>query len=618
MPSSARLSAALSPSSSTITIGTEESVTKVIAFDTETRGLDWFDERQRAFLATTADGQQEWAYDLSDPAQVADFVAQLEAADILVAHNLSFDVHHVREAIGLDILTLGAELHDTDTMSRLLFPAGQRGQERGGHGLKHLATIYLDPHADAEEEAINELAKTLGYKNGIKPSMSHPHGEPWLAYYDVWRAYPLAMEAYAVKDARYTYDLYQMFRPMLEGNERLLTVYDLEMQVAPVLIEAERLGTAVDSEQVEALRQHYSEREKTLRADLERELGENALGGEGSEAALEEALLGMGVPLHRKTKTGKLSTNKYALQEFEDDFPVLQTLEEYRQATKFLGTYLAPMRGRTVVHPSFIQVGAWTGRMSCRRPNMQNIPVKAGPEVRSVFVARPGHKLIVSDYDSIEVRLLAYYLGSEGESYRELIREGHDPHAYMAAQIHGGTMADFLKGTPGEKERAIAKNTMFAITYGAGGPRVADMNKIEIPEARALIKTIKESLPGYYRLMRRIKNKIELNGYVQTIAGRTQPVDREKSYVGLNALIQGSAADIMKAGLLRAADALKPFGGSVLLVVHDEVVSEVPAAVADAALAAQNDALTSAGEDFNLDPPLLASGKVVDTYGEAK
>jgi DNA polymerase-1 len=592
-------------------------VSKVIAFDTETRGLDWFDERQRAFLATTADADGEWAYDLSDSEQVEAFTRQIRAADILVAHNLSFDVHHVREATGLDILTLGKELHDTDTMSRLLFPGGQRGAERGGHGLKNLARVYLDPHADAEEEAIDELAKSLGYKNGIKPAASF-RGGPWLAYYDVWRAYPTALEAYAVKDARYTYDLYQMFRPLLDQDERLSQVYDLEMQVAPVLIEAERLGTAIDPEQVEALRQMYLEREVTLRDTLERELGENALGGEGSEAALEEALLGMGVPLHRKTQTGKLSTNKFALQEFEDAFPVLQTLEEYRQATKFLGTYIEPMRGRTVVHPSFIQVGAWTGRMSCRRPNMQNIPVKAGPEVRSVFVARPGHKLVVSDYDSIEVRLLAYYLGETGEAYRELIRAGHDPHAYMAAQIHGGRMEDFLKGTLGEKERAVAKNTMFAITYGAGGPRVADMNKISVTEARALIKTIKDSLPGYHRLMSRIKNKIKLNGYVQTIAGRMQPVDREKSYVGLNALIQGSAADIMKAGLLRVNEALKPFGGRVLLVVHDEVVSEVPADRAAEALAAQNAALRMAGEAFGLDPSLEASGKVVDTYGEAK
>lgn len=590
---------------------------KVIAFDTETRGLDWFDPEQRAFLATTADGDNEWAYDLSDPEEVAVFIAQLRGADTLVAHNLSFDVHHVREATGLDILALDAELHDTDLMSRLLFPAGQR-YERGGHALKTLARIYLDPHADAEEEAIDELARTLNYKGGIKPPASFPYGTPWLAYYDVFRAYPAALRAYAIKDARYTYDLFDRFLPQVQAREDLLRLYELEQQVAPILIEAERTGTAVNAERVGSLRSEYEVRETALRAELADTLGETALGGPGSEAALEEALLTMGVPLHRKTDSGKLSTNQYALQEFEDDFPILQTLAEHRQAQKFLSTYIGPMVGRTVVHPSFMQVGAWTGRMSCRRPNMQNVPVKSGPEVRSVFVARPGHKLIVSDYDSIEVRLLAYYLGAEGETYRQLIRDGHDPHAYMAAQIHGGTMQDFLKGSVGEAERALAKNTMFAITYGAGGPRVSDMNKISIPEARALIRTIKESLPGYHRLMRRIKTKIEMHGHVTTIAGRTQPVDRSKSYVGLNALIQGSAADIMKVGLVEVEHALGPYRGKVLLVVHDEIVSEVRTDMAVPALAAQNAALEHAGEIYGLDPALSATGKIVDNYGEAK
>lgn len=246
---------------------------------------------------------------------------------------------------------------------------------------------------------------------------------------------------------------------------------------------------------------------------------------------------------------------------------------------------------------------------------MQNIPVRAGSEVRDVFVARPGRRYVVSDYDSIEVRLLAHYLGSRGESYRQLIRDGHDPHAYMAAQIHGGEMADFVKGSAGEKERAIAKNTMFAITYGAGAPRVADMNNIEKAAARELIRVIKEGLPGYHRLMQRLKQKVATVGYIQTIGGRMSPIKREKSYVALNAVIQGSAADIMKYGLVAVAEALAPIGWRPLLVVHDEVISEGPEESAEQALALQNEAMASA---YALDPPLLVSGKIVERYGEAK
>ena len=106
-----------------------------------------------------------------------------------------------------------------------------------------------------------------------------------------------------------------------------------------------------------------------------------------------------------------------------------------------------------------------------------------------------------------------------------------------------------------------------------------------------------------------------MHGHVETIGGRFQPVNRDKWYVALNAIIQGSAADIMKMGLVEVAEALAPLGWRPLLVVHDEVVSEGPAESAEQALAAQNEALIRA---FDLDPPLEVGGKIVERYGEAK
>ena len=387
------------------------------------------------------------------------------------------------------------------------------------------------------------------------------------------------------------------------------------------------------------LHREYEDRAQALREELAAELGEEALGGPGSEAALLEALLGLGVPLHRTTPTsGELSTSVFALQEFEDDFPILQKLSEYRQVEKFLSTYLGPMRGREVVHTSFRQIGAWTGRMSSARPNMQNIPKRAGVEVRSVFVPREGHSFVVLDYESIEVRLLAWYLNDPG--YRQLISDGLDPHAWMADQIWGGGMESYSKDSA---ERKDAKNTLFAITYGAGGRRITDMLKLDpgpyydeshpairaareqgrfwpqpgpqYREARALIRKIKDALPGYKQLNARIRNKIESVGHVNTIIGRKNPVNRDKAYVGLNALIQGSAADIMKQGLVNVAHAVDQFGGVPLLVVHDEVVVEVPTEQAEACAQAMENALCSA---YPLDPPLSVEGGIVHSnYAEA-
>jgi DNA polymerase I-like protein with 3'-5' exonuclease and polymerase domains len=153
-------------------------------------------------------------------------------------------------------------------------------------------------------------------------------------------------------------------------------------------------------------------------------------------------LLDHGVPLHRRVKSCDhgdagcscpFTTNKFALQEFASDFPVIAALQQYRTAGKFLSTYLNPMDERDVVHPSFWPVGAWTGRMSCTRPNLQNIPVRGegSGELREMFVPRPGHCFVVSDYDQIELRLLAHYLHSD--SFKEKIERGDDVFAELAA-----------------------------------------------------------------------------------------------------------------------------------------------------------------------------------------
>src|ERR1035437_3554835 len=110
-------------------------------------------------------------------------------------------------------------------------------------------------------------------------------------------------------------------------------------------------------------------------------------------------------------------------------------------------------------------------------------------------------------------------------------------------------------------------------------------------DAGSIISKIKGSLPGYYKLSKRIRTKIEDVGYVNTIMGRKNPVSKDKAYVGMNALIQGSAADIMKQGLVNVAADVAPVGGIPLLVVHDEVLVEVPTEHAEEALARIEDAM---------------------------
>lgn len=267
---------------------------------------------------------------------------------------------------------------------------------------------------------------------------------------------------------------------------------------------------------------------------------------------------------------------------------------------------------------------------------MQNLPSRAGTEIREVFVPRPGHAFVVADYESIEVRLLAYYLNDEEFSAK--IDAGWDAHAWMAAQIWGGTEEDYAKGSPGADRRALAKNMLFAITYGAGGGRLADMllaaGESSMPtqhvqrkgppwcscEACQMAFKIKGALPGYWDLAgrrdSRVRTKVQMDGYVTTLMGRKQVVDPHKSYVGLNALIQGSAADVMKQGLVNVAEAVDPYYATPLLVVHDEVVVECPLEFVEFVQRATENAMIRAAD---ITPSLSVSSCIVyDNYASAK
>jgi DNA polymerase I len=622
----------------------------IIAFDTETKGFSWWAD-ETAFIATSANAEREFCFNLSFEIDREDFKQQLRDADLIVAHNLSFDVHQVRATLGFDILTeTAAELHDTDLMARVLWPEGEYG-EHGGFGLKNLAKVFLDPNADVDEDGIKQAAKDIGLRSLRKTG----------AYYDVWRAYPDVMEKYAKSDARYTYDLFQLLLKDYAKHEQRARIYDLEREVAPLVIQAEARGTRLNPPAVKRLQKQYLREQKALHKSLAAQLGDEALGGEGSEEALAEALLKNGVPLTERTETGKLAMHQGVFNRLAAEYPVVGELQDYRHVSKFLSTYIEPMLGRDVVHPNFRQIGAWTGRMSCMRPNMQNIPVRAGSEVRECFVARPGHKLVVIDFEQIEARVVAYYLGPQGQAWRDLINSGEDVHAHMAADLAnegvepwtsapvelprpahltkpGYTPDDFDKHGPNGRLRSNARHTLFAILYGAGAVKIC--NQLGLPtgppltekdwvvqkgykqagepsgaQGKAIINAVKRNIPGYNAFAKRVRNKIEAHGYVTTMLGRHQAVARDKGYVGIAALAQGTAADVLKYAIAAAASVYEKHGGHMILFVHDEIVAEVPEANAEACLAEARAVMEAV---VPCDPPFLTDGVICDNYGEAK
>ena len=583
-----------------------EGVCYTIALDTETTGFQWHGE-DRPFLATVSDYDRDWLYylPLSEDDDVPDQQDQLRAAileaDALIFHNATFDILMLVAAgvVSLDEI-LDKEIHDTEILARVV------NSREPNYRLKSLAAKYVDAAAADEQDAVKDVLVSMGLIR--KPDQrSIPDG----AYYQAWRSAPTVLEEYAIKDTRITYDLFYALRE--RASEDDLRVYEMERSLIPIFAHMEYWGIGIDEDRVaDLLGLHTVEWE--LSRERLHEYNDNEPFDPNSRDELLPYLEGLGINLTAKTDSGEIRVDKGVLARYTDE-PGVQELLDYRAHEKLLTTYLRPLHGSDVAHPRFIQIGAWTGRMSCRTPNFQNIPVRSGPEMRSMIVPRPGNVFAVADFSSIELRILAYYMNDDG--LWDIINNG-DPFIWLGSEIYVTTDVEQWPTT-----RQALKNGFYAMTYGAGGPKLAQTigGGMTAEEGRELRKAMENALgPAYSTLWRRIRKAVTGRGYVKTLLGRTQYVPKDKAYVGLNALIQGSSADIMKVAMARTAKNLEPVGAFPILVVHDELVVETPTDRGDKTLDILMDSMVSAGDivpDGKL--PLAVDGTIAyNNYGEAK
>ena len=142
----------------------------------------------------------------------------------------------------------------------------------------------------------------------------------------------------------------------------------------------------------------------------------------------------------RKGKTG-YSTDGKVLRAIRADHEIVPIVEEWRELTKLVNTYLGPLPtligedGR--LHTTINQHVAATGRLSTSNPNLQAIPIRTelGREIRSAFVAEPGHRLLSADYSQIELRILAHVSGEP--KLREAFLRAEDIHTATASEVLG-------------------------------------------------------------------------------------------------------------------------------------------------------------------------------------
>src|SRR5216117_2293686 len=327
----------------------------------------------------------------------------------------------------------------------------------------------------------------------------------------------------------------------------------------------------------------------------------------------------------RKGKTG-YSTDTRVLRTIRHEHEIVGIVEEWRELTKLLNTYLGPLPallgqdGR--LHTHFNQAVAATGRLSTSNPNLQAIPIRTelGREIRSALVAESGCRLVSADYSQVELRILAHVSGEP--KLREAFARGEDIHAATAAEVLGRDPAALTTA-----ERAIAKMVNFGIIYGISSYGLSENLEIPREEAQAYIDSYLARFPHVQDFIQRTIEKARVDGYVTSLMGRRRPVpeirasNRQTRSLGerlaVNSVMQGTAADIIKKAMVAIHARLRDEGRSARLVlqVHDELLLEVPDAEVSAVRELVRQEMVGA---YPLDPPLGVEIGVGDDWTEAK
>ncbi len=424
-------------------------------------------------------------------------------------------------------------------------------------------------------------------------------------------------------------ELPRLLAPLLLArlDERGLTnLYrEIELPLTRVLSDMERAGVKIDTYRMGEITARLDERVTELEALAYDLAGEEFMLGSTQQVGrvLFETL---GLPSGRKGKTG-YSTDAKVLRSIRAAHPIVPVIEEWRELSKLLNTYLRPLpaliddeTGR--LHTTINQTVASTGRLSTTNPNLQSIPIRTdlGREIRSAFIAEDGSKLLSADYSQIELRILAHLSGEP--KLKEAFGRGEDIHRATAAEVLGKDPATLTSG-----ERAIAKMINFGISYGLTAFGLADNLDIPREQAQTYIDTYRARFPYVQDFTARTVEEAMRDGYTTTLLGRRRlvPEIRASNWatrqagerIAINFPMQGSNADIIKVAMIRIHNRLREEGRAARLVlqVHDELLLEVPDAETREVRELVREEMVGA---YELDPPLAVDVGVGENWAEAK
>ena len=436
---------------------------------------------------------------------------------------------------------------------------------------------------------------------GLKYLSEHYFNEPMLSFQEVVKdnkyknfAYvPLELATkYAAADAHQTFRLKQILEKELKDEKLLDLFQNIEFPLSQILYEMEVEGIYIDTHFLAALGKKVDAELNGIVQQIGELVGLDMVEFNLNSPRQVEQLLFVKLQLPPQKKSAKgtgYSTDQEVLEALSALHPAPALISKYRELAKLKSTYIDALPDYVNphtkrIHTNFNQTQVATGRLASSDPNLQNIPTNSGGygiEIRAAFIPKEGHVFLSADYSQIELRVLAYL--SQDKNLIDAFLHDRDIHSETASALF-----DVPQEKVTSEQRQIGKRINFSVLYGMTPYGLAQDLNIPFKDAKQYIEKYFAKYPGVSEWMEKVIVDTKHHGYVTTHWGRrryvpaihekNRPLYEEARRVAINTVAQGTAAEIMKLGMINLDKAIKKelLGAKILLQIHDELLISVP------------------------------------------
>ena len=507
----------------------------------------------------------------------------IESCENWINHNIKFDAHFARyEGIELGFGWKGKFI-DTIVLAKLI------NSDRMNFGLKELSLEWLEYDPGPAQDRVT------AYLDGAK---SKNYGD---VPADI-------LGEYGCQDVITNRLLYKYM--LRRRSDRTVGVWNTEIALTAVLFDMEVTGMRVDTTQLQIKEMVILDKMIKLEEELHGVLG-FAIRPHTNADCYEAICTHYGLPVLGYTDKDEPSFGKEALASYLShpivrDSPVITDvitkIKQYRKINTLLTFFVRPYQMHEVngvMHPDYNQT-VRTGRMSCRRPNAQQL----SPAAKALILPFPGYDFVSYDYAQVEFRIIVHLI----KDLKAIAAYDKDPdtdfHTWVAEMC----------GIP----RKPAKNINFAIAFGGGKKKVVTMlasnmelvggistkidelvaaGKVDESQYQALFKILCDkkgeqvyneyhaSMPSLKSTVYRASQALKLRGYVFNAYGRERRLPEFAAFRAFNTVVQSDAADVMKERTVAIAPrynkVIRDLSISISASVHDETLFNIPKGVSE-------------------------------------